>query len=219
MQPFTSGDPTRATDAGPNETAACMAIEVFFCPSDFDRMPSRPWRQNNYRSCNGGSWSGRAGDGMFGQSTRIGPADIRDGLSNTAAMSERIRGHDDYQNVDVKSDQFRVAAPWTEAAFTEWCAGLTDAEAIALPMGATGDSPAHRWRAALEDVTEQAAEIHDAMSAVSGEHRNLVVTGGWSRSEAFLAVKRRRFGNLTLADVSEAGARGAASFAAKAATA
>ena len=27
-----------------------------------------------------------------------GPADIRDGLSNTAAMSERVRGHDDYPN-------------------------------------------------------------------------------------------------------------------------
>ena len=81
------------------------------------------------------------------------------------------------------------------------------------------DSPAHRWRAALEEVTEQAADIHDAMSAVAGPHRKLVVTGGWSRSAGFLAVKRRRFGDLTQTDVSEAGARGAAMFAAKAAAA
>ena len=94
-----------------------------------------------------------------------------------------------------------------------------DAEAIALPMPAEGDSPAHRWRAALEEVTEQAADIHDAMSAVAGPHRKLVVTGGWSRSAGFLAVKRRRFGDLTQTDVSEAGARGAALFAAKAAAA
>ena len=59
-------------------------------------------------------------------------------------------------------------------------------------------------------MTDQAAQIHDAMSAVSGAHRTLVVTGGWSRSEGLIAVKRRRFGELTRADVNEAGARGAA---------
>jgi sugar (pentulose or hexulose) kinase len=111
-----------------------------------------------------------------------------------------------------------------------------DAEAIALPtpemrvlapafgrldiqgVGDT-DSPAHLWRAALETITEQAAEIHDAMSAVSGAHRTLVVTGGWSRSAGLIEVKRRRFGELVQADVNEAGARGAARFAAKAADA
>jgi sugar (pentulose or hexulose) kinase len=91
-----------------------------------------------------------------------------------------------------------------------------DAEAIVLPVPDNGDSAAHVWRAALEEVTEQAAVIHDAMSAVAGPHRKLVVTGGWSRSEGLLAVKRRRFGDLTQADVSEAGARGAAMLAAKA---
>ena len=111
-----------------------------------------------------------------------------------------------------------------------------DADAIALPMPETrvvapafgrldvlgvadADGPAHLWRAALEAVTEQAAEIHDAMSAVSGPHRTLVVTGGWSRSEGLMAVKRRRFGALVKADVNEAGARGAALLAAKAAAA
>jgi prepilin-type N-terminal cleavage/methylation domain-containing protein len=120
VQPFfpdTTGDPSLTTGSGPNETVACIAIEVFLCPSDFDRMPSRPWGQNNYRSCNGGSWSGRAGDGIFGQSTRIGPANIRDGMSNTAAMGERVRGHDDYQRLDPLADLFREAAPWTEEAF------------------------------------------------------------------------------------------------------
>jgi sugar (pentulose or hexulose) kinase len=80
-----------------------------------------------------------------------------------------------------------------------------------------GDGPEHLWRAALEAVTEQAGEIHDAMTAVSGPHRTLVVTGGWSRSEGLLAVKRRRFGDLVRPDVDEAGARGAALLAARAA--
>jgi sugar (pentulose or hexulose) kinase len=109
-----------------------------------------------------------------------------------------------------------------------------DAEAIALPRPgirvvapafgrldivgvADGDGPAHLWRAALEAVTDQVAEIHDAMSTVSGAHRTLVVTGGWSRSEGLIAVKRRRFGELVQADVNEAGARGAAVLAARAA--
>jgi sugar (pentulose or hexulose) kinase len=84
-------------------------------------------------------------------------------------------------------------------------------------LGVTdGDGPPQLWRAALEAVTEQAAEIHDAMSAVSGPRRTLVVTGGWSRSEGLIAVKRRRFGDLTRADVNEAGARGAALLATRA---
>ncbi len=111
-----------------------------------------------------------------------------------------------------------------------------DAEAIALPMpeirvaapafgrldilGVADDAgPARLWRAAIEAVTEQAAEIHDAMSLVSGAHRTLVVTGGWSRSAGLIAVKRRRLGELVLADVNEAGAHGAALLAAKAAAA
>ncbi len=145
VQPFAHGDPSRPADAGPNETAACIAIEVFLCPSDSDRMPSRPWGQNNYRSCNGGSWSGRAGDGIFGQSTRIGPANIRDGLSNTAAMGERVRGHDDYQRLDPAADLFREAAPWTEDAFRSWCAGLSDQEAATFPKQAPDANSGMTW--------------------------------------------------------------------------
>jgi sugar (pentulose or hexulose) kinase len=103
---------------------------------------------------------------------------------------------------------------------------IPDVEVSAPPFGrldilgiADGDGPAHLWRAALEAVTQQAAEIHDAMSFVSGAHRALVVTGGWSHSEGLIAVKRRRFGELVRADVNEAGARGAALLAVRAAAA
>jgi prepilin-type N-terminal cleavage/methylation domain-containing protein len=139
------GSPESEDGPGPNFTVAQVWVNAFICPSDFNRMPSWPWGQVNYRSCTGSTWSARVSDGMFGQSTRIGPADVRDGLSNTAAMSERLRGHDDYQNVDVKSDQFRLAAPWTEAAFTEWCATLSDAEAIALPKHYSSATAGLTW--------------------------------------------------------------------------
>ena len=148
VQPFfpdETGDPSYATGAGPNETAARTSLGVFFCPSDFDRMPSRPWGQTNYRSCNGSSWSGRVGDGMFGQSTRIRTADVRDGMSNTAAMSERLRGHDDYEVADFDADLFRNAAPWTEATFQTWCAELSNAEAASLPRNAAVANSGMNW--------------------------------------------------------------------------
>ncbi len=45
----------------------------------------------------------------------------------------------------MKSDQFRLAAPWTEAAFTEWCATLSDADAIALPKHYSNATPGLTW--------------------------------------------------------------------------
>jgi sugar (pentulose or hexulose) kinase len=80
-----------------------------------------------------------------------------------------------------------------------------------------GIGPANLWRAALEAVTAQAQQVHSAMSAVVGGHQALVVTGGWSRSEALLEVKRRVLGPLRSPAVSEAGARGAALLAGMAA--
>ena len=77
--------------------------------------------------------------------------------------------------------------------------------------------PADVWRAALEEVTAQAGAVHDRMTAASGPHRELVVTGGWAHSQGLLAVKRERLGPLRLPEVAEAGARGAASLAARAA--
>lgn len=72
------------------------------------------------------------------------------------------------------------------------------------------DPPARTWRAALEDITAQIARLDDAMTAVAGPRRHLIVTGGWSRSTALMDVKRRRLGELSRSEVAEAGARGAA---------
>jgi sugar (pentulose or hexulose) kinase len=88
-----------------------------------------------------------------------------------------------------------------------------------VTISGIGDAvtPGQVWRAALEAVTDQVADLHDAMTAASGPHRAFVVTGGWATSPALMAVKRRRFGAVTPAAVEQAGALGAAMLAAKAA--
>lgn len=136
VQPFhpdTTGDPAVVTGQGPNEEAAQTRVAVFLCPSDTDRL-KRPWGPTNYRSCNGSTWSGRRGDGMFGQATAIRPADVQDGLSQTAAFSERITGDDDRNLVDLDSDLFGQPALWTEETLQDWCNDLDEQEAASLPI-------------------------------------------------------------------------------------
>ena len=117
-------------------------------------------------------------------------------LGRILAMLGHPRDELDRAALAVSSPSVRVNAP----AF-----GRIDIHGI-------GDdaSPAQVWLAALETVTDQAAELHDAMTAASGPHRSFVVTGGWSTSQALLEVKRRRFGAITVAPITQTGARGAA---------
>jgi prepilin-type N-terminal cleavage/methylation domain-containing protein/prepilin-type processing-associated H-X9-DG protein len=147
LQPFypdTTGDPRSVTGQEPNETAARAVIDVFLCPSDTERMRDRPWGKNNYRSCNGNTWAGRKGNGMFGQITRTRFRDVHDGLSNTAAFSERIRGDDDDDLVDMNSDVFGFAAPGTtEESFRSWCEELTDELAATLILHDSNSG--HTW--------------------------------------------------------------------------
>ncbi|WP_052295468.1 FGGY-family carbohydrate kinase [Paenarthrobacter aurescens] len=80
-------------------------------------------------------------------------------------------------------------------------------------QGATGaTSKADIWRAALDAVTRQAAEVHSLMTRAVGSPSRMVVTGGWSRSSGLLQSKERVFGALTVSPVRESGARGAAFF-------
>jgi sugar (pentulose or hexulose) kinase len=82
-----------------------------------------------------------------------------------------------------------------------------DSAASDLTRGHTDQA----WLDALDDVNAEAATIHRAMAAVLGEPRSLIVTGGWSRSAAYLAAKSRAIGQpLEISPVDEPGARGAA---------
>ena len=69
---------------------------------------------------------------------------------------------------------------------------------------------ARRWRSTLNEVAAQGLAVHEAISRAAGPHRALTVTGGWSRSQALMTIKRRLYGSLSLSPVREPGARGAA---------
>ncbi|MCU1406675.1 MAG: xylulose kinase [Glaciihabitans sp.] len=122
----------------------------------------------------------------------------------------RLLGVADFTAGHLDDDARAITAPAVTAS--------TDAAGL-LGFSGIGDgtTPAAIWRSSIELVTDQAAALHNAMSAIVGEHRELIVTGGWSNSEALLECKRRSLGQLSHPDVPEAGARGAAIFAGMAA--
>ena len=88
--------------------------------------------------------------------------------------------------------------------------GLDGSSRVTVGNIGDGVTAGEVWRAALDAITDKILPIHQLMTSVVGPHRNMVVTGGWSRSAALMEVKRRGFGELTRSAVEEAGARGAA---------
>ena len=107
-----------------NGPAAETRLSVFLCPSDLDRLKGR-WGPNNYRSCNGSSWSGRDGNGMFGQNSSVRLGDVTDGQSNTAMFSEHAKGTWDDTLIDPLSDLYNLQGVWTENQFSDACGSLT----------------------------------------------------------------------------------------------
>lgn len=77
--------------------------------------------------------------------------------------------------------------------------------------------PAAIWRAAVEAVQRQALVLKERLESVAGPTQRIVATGGGLRSEAVRVLKRRILGDYVVPEVREAGARGAAVFAAIAA--
>jgi sugar (pentulose or hexulose) kinase len=90
-------------------------------------------------------------------------------------------------------------------------------DAVDLRNIGDGVTPGEIWRAVVEATTDEVTRLHDSMTDIVGEHRKIIVTGGWSHSTALMAAKRRRLGALRLSPVYEAGARGAAIYAGRAA--
>ena len=89
--------------SNPNFTAYSVAFNTFICPSDANT--GRVVGENNYRYNFGGSlthqgasnWSNNAdrgapGNGAFTYGPSIAVSGFKDGLSNTATFSERIKG-------------------------------------------------------------------------------------------------------------------------------
>ena len=84
-------------------------------------------------------------------------------------------------------------------------------DGTATLSGIGGDAtPAAAWRAALEAATEEAVRMEAIVSRAVSNQRKVVITGGWSRSEAVVALRRQAFGDAERSPAVEAGARGAA---------
>jgi len=107
-----------------NGQAAVVRLEGFLCPSDLDRTLG-PWGPNNYRSSNGSNWTGRAGNGMFGQNSRTRFSDVLDGLGQTAMFSERATGTWNRDLFDFRADLYDLGGVWTEDDFRDACGALT----------------------------------------------------------------------------------------------
>jgi len=90
-------------------------------------------------------------------------------------------------------------------------------EAVHLRNIGDGVTSGEIWRAVVEATTDEVTKLHNSMSGIVGMHREIIVTGGWSHSAALMAAKRRRLGTLRLSPIHEAGARGAAIYAGRAA--
>ena len=116
-----------------------------------------------------------------------------------------LLGVDETRREDL--DEAALAAP-------AGAAGLTvhdvAGEAATLAGIRWNISPGLVWRAALEAVARQGADVLATIEAVAGPTRRLVVTGGWARDPAFRAVKEATLGAFEHPPVVEAGARGAA---------
>lgn len=126
--------------------AACRTkISMFLCPSDID--PTDPlWQaQNNYVS-NQGGWLCDRGDspasaangdvspneiqtGVFYFLSHTRPADITDGMSNTAFFSEKVRGHGIH---NPKTDMFIIPNQTSLDATRSTCLAINPATATPL---------------------------------------------------------------------------------------
>lgn len=78
-------------------------------------------------------------------------------------------------------------------------------------------SPAALWRASVEDLLALSTVSIDRMSTVVGPPSSIVIAGGWIKDPMVAAAKRSSLGDYRVSDVDEAGAMGAAMFAAIAA--
>jgi sugar (pentulose or hexulose) kinase len=73
--------------------------------------------------------------------------------------------------------------------------------------------PALVWRVAVEDLSERGEQILAAMAAEVGEHRSVVVAGGWLHNPLVRVVKEQQYGGFVSPDLPEPGATGAAQMA------
>ena len=117
-------------------------VAIFLCPSDLS--VSSTWEGENNYCGNQGSWlcdrgsatpapsdtsPGETNQGIFYFLSRIRPADVTDGMSNTAFFSERIRGNG---TSDPKADLYVMPNQTTLAATYQTCMATNPMTAVPL---------------------------------------------------------------------------------------
>lgn len=119
-QPWDPGTGNTGTTSGVGGTYAPYRTEVgtFLCPSDRAGPGGTGLKHTNYMFCSGDSidlhTSNGASRGMFGRDHSAPPVkgfrfdDVRDGLSNTIAISERLRG----DTGDQRTLTYQNAGQW-----------------------------------------------------------------------------------------------------------
>lgn len=74
-------------------------------------------------------------------------------------------------------------------------------------------SPAALFRATVEHLVDDSAEMIALIEKFTGRADNVVIAGGWIKNPVIAYVKERQFGSYRVSDAQEAGATGAAEFA------
>jgi sugar (pentulose or hexulose) kinase len=87
----------------------------------------------------------------------------------------------------------------------------------ALGPLAQGLTPVEIWAGVVRDLTAASAGRLERIASELGPHLDVTLAGGWTSNASVLAEKRRQFGEITISDLREAGATGAAQLAAVAA--
>ncbi|MBK9740282.1 MAG: hypothetical protein IPO93_12375 [Actinobacteria bacterium] len=127
-------------------------------------------------------------------------------LSMLGAKSLGARRHvaNAWQPTDVRGTNVLVSEP----------PGWTNEVTIRLREYATPDEV---WAAAMAYVLDQTADLLSAIADIAGPYEHAVAAGGWAQLHGVLRGKAQLMPGITVSEVAQPGAHGAAHFAAQAA--
>jgi len=91
--------------------------------------------------------------------------------------------------------------------------GWTNEVTVKLRENAT---PEQVWAAAMDYVLDDTRSLVDAVTDIAGPYQSAVAAGGWAHLDGVYRGKAHLMPGLVVSDVEQAGARGAAMFAARA---